>query len=475
MSTWQGFNSVSTGASYYPDYQEDFLSAERPVAVDSSVREPLSEISESQIQQRIRADLDQMIELGMDVVRMGEFSWSHVEPAENQYFPDRFLFTLDECLQRGIRVIFCTPTATPPAWLLEKHPEILPRDFLGRTIGSGSRRQYSFASKVYRQYAARITRYYAEQFGSHPAVAGFQIDNEFGCHGSVFQFGLETRQAFQDWLRRRYESIESLNRLWFLSFWSRRYNSFEQIGLPDYTYADNNPHLELEFRRFSNSMVEEFQRAQVSIVREVTGKWVTHNFMSLFKDLDSWQLAAELDFAGFDHYQMKPKPDCYDSHFQFSLMSSLRPGQPFLLLEQQPLQVNWQPLNRRLHYDLLFQWSCMAAMQGASHILYFSWQRFAGGAERFHDAIVGHDGLRKETWQMRFLKSWDQFLQHASSRFDVPKWSSDLNTEPPQTTLDQAPTDRNRARAVFVFDYSSMWAHEICAQSNRFDLFEVLR
>ncbi|HBS06082.1 MAG TPA: hypothetical protein DEA96_14035, partial [Leptospiraceae bacterium] len=413
---------MELGVSYYPDYVSDFLAAEIPPFTSSEsqtskkiFRAP--EIQQKDIHSRIRADLDAMKELGLTIIRMGEFSWSSVEPEPGKYLPELFLFTLDEALRRSIKVIFCTPTATPPRWLIQKHPEILPVDREGRIIGSGSRRQYNLASAVYREHAMRIAQYYGRTFGKHDAVVGFQIDNEFGCHGSAFQFNSEIRLEFQAWLRKRYHSIEDLNQLWFNSFWSARFKDFDEINLPDHTYTDNNPHLELEYRRFISQLTADFQRMQILEIQKSCGKWCTHNFMSLFTDLDHWKLSQELDYAGFDHYQMKSFPDAADSLWQFYLMRCLRPERSFLLLEQQPLQVNWQSINRRLPYPWLFLWTMQAFFQGAGAVLYFSWQRFRGGAERMHDGIISHEGLDFDNWQRKVIRSINSIKSDLKARY----------------------------------------------------------
>ncbi|MCB1139770.1 MAG: beta-galactosidase [Leptospiraceae bacterium] len=483
MSTFRS-SDFSLGVSYYPDYVEDFLCAEIPVYSPShsapgergqDSHSPPSllapSISEKEVRHRIVQDLDAMCETGLSVLRMGEFSWAHVEPREGQFFPDRFLFALEEAKSRDLKIIFCTPTATPPPWLTRKHPEILPLDRQRRTIGAGSRRHCNLASQAYLDHSRRITEYYASIFGNHEAVCGFQVDNEFGCHGSAFQFNPEISTEFSGWLARRYGSINDLNRLWFGAFWSRVYSNFYEIPLPDHTYADNNPHLELEFRRFSSWLIERFQKMQADIVRAQCGKWNTHNFMSLFSDIDHWSLVRDLDYAGFDHYQMKEFPDFRDSLFQFYLMRSLKPHRPYLLLEQQPLQVNWQTLNRRLPYHYLFLWTFQAFFQGAGAVLYFSWQRFRGGAERMHDGLISHGGLNHENWQRKLLRSMNQCIEDMQHRLQPGSSLEDGEKSDKQNVTKER---LFRPDAIVFLDYAAFWAHDICSQSEAFQIFEIL-
>eukprot|EP01036_Dinobryon_divergens_P059991 gene59991-80004_t len=105
----------------------------------------------------------------------------------------------------GLKVVMCTPTATPPKWLMDRHPDIAPVDAVGRTRGFGSRRHYSFSSPVWLEEARRVSELVAKSFGQLDAVVGWQTDNEYGCHDTVLSYGPHDLAAFQGWLRRRYQ------------------------------------------------------------------------------------------------------------------------------------------------------------------------------------------------------------------------------------------------------------------------------
>jgi beta-galactosidase len=381
-------------------------------------------------------------------IRMGEFSWASVEPERDRFDFSRFQVALDAAASLGIQVIFCTPTATPPKWLIDECPDILPITRSGQRIPFGTRRHYDVHNQAFRQESRRITTAYGQAFGQHEAVTGWQLDNEFGCHGSAFVYTPAAKAAFHRWLRRKFnDDIDQLNEDWFSCFWSQRYNSFEQIELPLASWADQNPHLELDFRRFSNSQFASFQGEQIEIIRSLSpGRFITHNFMTLFTDLCPWQMSTDLDRVGFDHYQMDTKPHPHTSFWQFALMRSLK-NDGFLVLEQQPLQVNWHPVNRRFEYSWLFLWTLQAALQGAQGVYYFSWQRFLGGAEQYHDGIVSHDVRISETWQERSIKAMNDFLVAIGERFSLTKLP-----EP-------------EGAVACVYDSESLWSHEITQQS----------
>ncbi|MET0529093.1 MAG: beta-galactosidase, partial [Microvirga sp.] len=131
-------------------------------------------------------------------VRIGEFAWSRLEPEPGRFdwtWMDRAIRILD---RRGLKIVIGTPTATPPKWLIDRNPDIVPVDVAGQRRGFGSRRHYSFSSKVYRNEANRIVEAVARRYGRNEAVVGWQTDNEYGCHNTVLSWGADDLDAFRD-------------------------------------------------------------------------------------------------------------------------------------------------------------------------------------------------------------------------------------------------------------------------------------
>ncbi|MFZ9519118.1 MAG: beta-galactosidase [Silvanigrellaceae bacterium] len=439
--TNQKQNLFKLGAAYYPDYI-----SQRPTLtrrVDSGKTEWLS------TKERLAEDFKRMAKQNIHTIRMGEFSWATVEPTPGDCKSDIFLQALDLAQMHAIDVIFCTPTATPPKWLIDKHPDILPVTRNGQQIPFGSRRHYDFHHPVYQSENKRISELYARTFGAHPAVKSWQTDNEFGCHNSVFLYTKHARRNFQQWLAKKYNGeIDTLNDDWFTCFWSQRYRGFEEIDLPFASWADQNPHMELDFRRFSNDALCQFQRDQIEIIRKHSpGRPITHNLMTLFTDLCPWQASEDLDYVGFDHYQMESEPHPTTSAWQFALMRSAR-QKHFTILEQQPLQVNWQPTNRRFNFDWLLLWGMQSAFQGADGMLYFSWQRMPGGCEQYHDGVVPHDVRIEKSQQEKLIDAKNQVFAGLGNAFGFKN-----NLPLP-------------ARDVLcIHDSESLWSHEITSQS----------
>ena len=204
-------------------------------------------------------DAAEMAALGIRFVRIGEFMWSTIQPSppsdQNQATYDWAV--LDEALEilgrHGLKVILGTPTACPPKWLIDAHPDVLPFDSHENPRKFGSRRHYSFSSDTFRKHTEAICRAMADRYGKHPAVVGWQLDNEYGCHDTVRTYDPNARLAFRKWLAARYVGdIAALNAAWGGKFWSAEYRSFDEVDLPCGTVTEAGPSHRLDFYRFSS-------------------------------------------------------------------------------------------------------------------------------------------------------------------------------------------------------------------------------
>jgi beta-galactosidase len=426
------------GTAYYPEH----------IPPVSLMRTLTGEIKSFPRSEAIKEDFKWMHHLGIKLIRMGEFAWSHVAPEEGVFQPDLFLETLDLAHTYGIQVLMSTPTATPPKWLIDKYPDILPFTRGGSQIPFGSRRHYDPAHPQFLEECKTIVKQFARSFAKHPSVIGWQIDNEFGCHDSVYLFSKHIQSQFAQYLKKRYhDNIEEMCSDLFLDFWSQRITQFDQIHLPYQSWADQNPGLELRFREFSQSLFHDFTQSHIDMIRkERPDTLFTHNFMTSFFDLDPWGLAPLLDVAGFDHYQMTPQPHPIRSCWQMALQYSLK-NKPYWVLEQQPVQVNWQSVNRRFSLDWLYVWGFLSYFTGASLLCYFSWRKMWGGAEQYHDGILHHDLRMPYSPTAKTLLSTQNSLQLL---FHSQMWKTDPKPLP---------------RALIWFDFESKWAADICSQS----------
>ncbi|MBD5458333.1 MAG: cellulase family glycosylhydrolase, partial [Lachnospiraceae bacterium] len=227
------------------------------------------------------SDLERMKDTGIRVIRIAEFAWSKIEPRENEYdfsFFDRFLKL---CLEKEMKVIFSTPTATPPAWLTEAHEEVLNARIDGVLYRHGSRKHYNYNSPVYQEYCRKIVTQSAMHYGPHPAVIGWQIDNELNCELRDF-YSEADDAAFRVFLREKYETLGALNAAWGTVFWNQTYTDWKEVHLPRPVPADGvNPHLKLDYYRFLAESTFRFCKMQADILRSYCkpGDFITTNGM----------------------------------------------------------------------------------------------------------------------------------------------------------------------------------------------------
>ena len=353
-------------------------------------------------------DARRMVELGLTWVRIGEFAWSRLEPE-----PERFeLGWLDRAIETlgaaGLKVVLGTPTATPPRWMLDRHPDMLAVDIEGRPRRFGSRRHYCFSHRGYRAEAVRITEILARRYGKNPHIAAWQTDNEYGCHDTTLSYSDAARNAFRDWLAQRYKTVDALNAAWGNVFWSMEYARFDQIDLPNLTVTEANPAHWLAFRRFTSDQVVAFNRAQTEILRAHTDAPITHNYMGRITDFDHFRVGEDLDFASWDSYPLgfledrvgappewqrrfarQGDPDF--QAFHHDLYRAVGKGR-WWVMEQQPGPVNWAPHNPAPAPGMVRLWSWEAFAHGAEAVCYFRWRQAPFAQEQMHSGLLLPDG-----------------------------------------------------------------------------------
>ncbi|RKD86264.1 beta-galactosidase [Halopiger aswanensis] len=356
--------------------------------------------------ERWETDAAQMADAGIEYVRLAEFSWSIIEP-ERGVFDFSWLDEAIEVLaDHGLKVVLCTPTATPPKWLVDEHPEILQADRDGTSRHFGSRRHYCFNSPQYRTETRRIVSAMASHYADIPAVVGWQTDNEFGCHGTVRCYCEDCSAAFSEWLSERYDDIDDLNERWGTTFWSQRYRSFEAVNPPRPTPAEHHPSHLLDYYRFATDSVVDYNRLHVEILRDHGDWFITHNFMGDFETLDAHKVSDDLDLVSWDSY---PTGFVQDRRSGSPSMDELRAGDPdqvgmthdlcratnnapFWVMEQQPGDINWPPRCPQPGEGAMRLWAHHAVGHGADVVSYFRWRRCRQGQEQYHAGLRKQDG-----------------------------------------------------------------------------------
>lgn len=356
-----------------------------------------------------REDARRMSEMGISRVRIGEFAWSRIEPESGQLKWDWLDRAIDCLHAQGLQIILGTPTATPPKWLVDKMPDMVAIDEYGRPRNFGSRRHYCFSHQGYLRAASEIVRRMAERYGRHPAIVAWQTDNEFGCHFTAVSYSEAARIGFREWLNKRYQSEDALNRAWGNAFWSMEYRSFDEVDLPNLTVTEPNPAHVLDFRRFSSDQVVRFNRQQADLIREYSpGRDIVHNFMGFFTQFDHHDVSRDLDVASWDSY-----PLGFLEQFWFNQddkVRYLRQGHPDIaafhhdlyrgcthgrwwVMEQQPGPVNWARFNPAPIPGMVRLWTLEAMAHGAELVSYFRWRQFPQAQEQMHAGLLRPDSV----------------------------------------------------------------------------------
>jgi beta-galactosidase len=339
---------------------------------------------------------------GYNVVRMAEFAWDLVEPEPGRLDFSLFDATLDKLHARGIRAILCTPTAAPPRWLTLASPEVLAHDHLDLPLAHGSRQHISHFSPAFRAHSRRITAAMAAHFAPHPAVVGWQTDNEFHCHFAA-DHSPAAQIAFQTWLDRRYAgSIAALNQAWGTAFWAQTYHSFAEVPTPRPTRPTylSPAHL-LDYSRFLADGVAAFQREQIDLLRAANPRWfVTHN--GCFNHIDfAGDFSRDLDFLGYDSYPFfEHDPALRAPNLAFNTDFVRAYSGNFVILEQQSgpggqgdyLHDNPVPGEMR-------RFALANIARGADGLLFFRERSCRFGAEEFWCGVLDHDNIPRRRYR----------------------------------------------------------------------------
>lgn len=394
-------------------------------------------------------DARQMREAGITIVRLAEFAWSRLEPTEGTFDFDWLDQAISAFAQHGIDVVLGTPTATPPVWLTHRYPDVLPVDNKGQAHYPGVRLHRCYNSPSLRQFGARIIERLTQRYSAHPAVIGWQTDNELAandCHCDA------CTRRFRSWLKTKYETLDDLNREWGTVVWSGEYSDWMQVRTPLGGSPHLNPSFLLDFRRFCSDSVADFNRFQADLIRRNSpGKFVTHNLWGYPVTADYYDMFESMDFASVDYY---PATDLIDDSksrmYHGALTLDLTRGvkrKNFWVMEQLSGTPGcWYPMSRTPFPGMIRAYAWQSVSRGADAVVQFRWRSARAGAEQFWHGLLDHHGVPG--------RRFEEFLQFSR---EAHKLAPLLEG----TTLDHD--------AAMLFSHEQLNALQIQPQSDGFD------
>ena len=384
-------------------------------------------------------DIRLMKKAHMNVMALGIFSWSTLEPQEGQFNFKWLKEVMDNLYSEGIYTILATPTAARPAWLDEKYPEAMRTASSGVRNHHGVRHNFCPSSPAFRKRAEAVIRAVATEFGNHPAVLLWHLNNEIGgeCWCEY------CRERFTAFLKNRYGTIETLNKQWWTTFWSHTYNSFEQIE-PPWRNGETSIHgLNLDWKRFTTWNMLDYLKFESALLREISPNIPqTNNFMHLFIGLDYHKFHEPIDIVSWDSYPHWENDRetmfeaAMDPSFDHGVMRGLKPDKPFLLMESTPSYVNWHPMNRAKKPGTHLLSAIQAIACGADSVQYFQWRAGRGSFEQYHGAVMTHSN-RSDTRAFKDVEALGDVMQKIS------RYVVGLTTP---------------AQAALLFDWDNRWA-----------------
>ncbi len=385
----------------------------------------------------------------VSVVTLNVFSWSALQPSENEYDFSKLDKIMELSKKHDLKVFLATSTSAHPAWMAKQYPDTLKTDAQGRKRHFGGRQNMCPNSPVFRKYAGLLVQNLAERYQSYDNIAAWHISNEYGgyCYCET------CTKSFRKWLEKRYQTIDALNNAWNTSFWSHTFYDWDEIVLPDFLSEEfhfgsaDGPvkstfqGISLDYRRFMTDSYVECFDMEKDIIRKYTPDVpVTTNFMGDYSELNYTDWASHMDFVSWDNYPSYDQKRS-DTSFWHDLMRGIGHGKAFSLMEQTPGVSNWHPYCSLKRPGVLRLWSYQAMAHGADTVMFFQMRRSIGACEKYHSALIDHVGT-KQTRVFKEMAALGQELEQLGSKT--------LNAVSP-------------AKAAIVFDFENWWATSLSA------------
>lgn len=394
----------------------------------------------------LEKDLELIRQAKINTVTVGVFAWGLLEPEEGKYNFGWLDRVFDEVETFGGHIILATPSGGRPQWLSQKYPEVNRVDRDGRRHHHGFRHNHCYSSPIYRQKVREINTLLAKRYGRRSSLILWHISNEYSgeCYCELCQ------NNWKKWLKSKYGTLEALNEAWYLSVWSGLYSDWSQV-LPPSPLGETKVHgMDLDWKRFVSDMTIDFYNNEIEPLRQITPNVpCTTNFMAEGQGNQEFTPLIGLDYSKFgravDVVSWDSYPDWHNNyetvadtamktayiHDQFYSLKH----QPFLIMESTPSTVNWAQYNKAKQPGMHILSSFQQIAHGADSTLYFQIRQAQGNSEKFHGAVIGHDGS-SDNRVFREVAQYGKRLEKISEIKGAKK-----NT-----------------RVALVFDWESNWA-----------------
>lgn len=400
----------------------------------------------------LEEDIERIADLGANTVRIGEFAWHMMEPEEEKYDFSFFDKVIDALKKKNLNVIFGTPTATFPAWISKKYPDVIAMNAFGERHAFGGRRLYCYNAPAYIQLTEKIVTRLLEHYKNEPAIIAWQIDNELGHEGSDQCYCPHCEAAFHRFLEEKYGEIDILNESYGTIFWGQTYNRFDEIPVPKPTITTHNPSLQLDWARFRSDSINRYAKLQIDIVNRFKrpDQKVTHNLFGGFFDraYDQNVLAERLDVVSYDNYPVwggLAEP-LSPAHIAMTLdyIRGLKQDNFWILEELMGAQghtiIGYLPRPNQAKL-----WSHQAMARGCEALLYFRWRGMTRGAEQFCQGILDSDNKVNHKY-LEVKTFFEEVKQNAAMYFT-----------------------KINAKVAVLYDYDNRWSWHAQPQSHALD------
>lgn len=367
-------------------------------------------------------DLDNIVELGANLIRIGDFAWDVFEPKEGEYSFEFFDEVIKHAKAKGIKIMMCIPSATMPSWLYTKYPEIMNEDEKGYRQPYGARRGYCLNSDIYRNKVVSLTKAMVNHYKDEDAIVAWQVDNEIGHEGSDLCFCENCHQKFIEYLKNKYPSIEDLNYRWGTRFWSQTYSRFEDIPSPKKAFVAQNPSLRLEYFRFMANSAKSYIETIVSTIKEITNTPVTHDFEggTITKHFNPFDIAQCLDFVSYNNYpvwggMVKPHPES-DLAFTVDFARGFK-RELFCVTESIMGAQGHNDIGCAPKPNEAKKWALQSLDHGVESVIFFRYRGFIKGAEQYCYGILDSDNQKRR----KFYETKEFFKEGKEKEIVYPK------------------------------------------------------